>query len=278
MSSHTDNSHKKARALLTVQYQQEAHNPLLLPGPVNECLSNFLRNSDIKTLSSVSRAAKNEYGGKLKKVTLLWENKATDSLLALLERQESLRVIHTNSTSLLPSLLIAIDRGYCSFLTSLRLCGWGIENHDKRLHNSSISALAGLMKQGALHSLEKFKMDPGEKGGVEMMMQAFKAGACPNLESLDVPLVYFIELGIYLEGTDSEYDLEETHRNLEALADAFEARRTNATCKSLRVLDGHGWIDRGGAVVCTRVLRVLLPSGGVPAGVSLATTGKCSCL
>jgi hypothetical protein len=49
-------------------------------------------------------------------------------------------------------------------------------------------------------------------------------------------------------------------RNLEAFADAFEARRNSMTCKSLTELSWDGWIKCGSIEVRTRLLRILLPS------------------
>jgi hypothetical protein len=237
------------------QNQQLSHDPLIFPDAVIEFLSSLLRDKDKLKLSAVSRAVNEEFGGKLEWVTLRWRKRTpTASLLALLKRQECLLSIGASSTFVLPPLFTAISRGYCPFLTRLSFGEWRMGNPGP-LPTSIFSALAGLIKLGALNSLEDLLLGRCEKGGVEILMQAFEAGGCPKLNNLGLPLVH------YIDRKAETYDLEQTERNLEALADAFEARRNRMTCKSLKHLyGGYEWMDYGNVEVRARVLRVLLPS------------------
>jgi hypothetical protein len=64
---------------------QQIHNPLVLSRSANECLSSFLYHEDVLNLSTVSKAVKENLGGKLKKVAPRWrDDTLIDSFLALL--------------------------------------------------------------------------------------------------------------------------------------------------------------------------------------------------
>jgi hypothetical protein len=177
---------------LQSQQQPHHHDPLVFPDAVNECLSSLLRDRDKQKLSAVSRAVSKEFGGKLEWVTLRWRgDRPTASLLALLKRQERLDGISVsnNTLLLLPPLLNAISHRYFPFLIWLSIYDWSRDA--EQVPTSFLSTLAGLIEQGALDSLERLTLRRCEKGGVEILMEALKAGGCPNLEYLHVPLEYY---------------------------------------------------------------------------------------
>jgi hypothetical protein len=100
-----------------------------------------------------------------------------------------------------------------------------------------------------------------EEGGVEAIMQAFQAGACPHLHTLALPIPYYGSYYSSWEGAEMMNDWpdpEQTEIELKAIAQAMEARR-NLGILGLKKLQDR-WLTFGSVEVRARLLRVLLPS------------------
>lgn len=233
--------------------------PLLFPDPANECLCSLLPWRDLLSLSVASKAVKGDHDGKLQVAHLyLQSDHPVTSFFAFVKRHHnSLRRLHIHSPGLLPSLLICFDRGQFRLLKEVSLYG--------TIPLNCVSPLAGLLEEVALPVLEEFSMGYWqERGTVAAIMQALQTGACPLLKGLEVDLPI---LDTYEEEDGTEevmVDEEQTQRDMEAIANALEARAAAGTCRGLQYLAGE-WGHHGSLEVRTRLLRVLFPSAeGLP--------------
>ena len=133
---------------------------------------------------------------------------------------------------------------------------------EEKIPLTCLSTLAGLIAEGALPVLESFYIYRSQERGATgtgVIMHGFQAGGCPLLIMLDVPIPFY-RTSVNANGQEvKEKDEEQTERNMEALADPFEARAAAGNCQGLHYL-GSDWLSNGSTEVRIRLRRALLPS------------------
>lgn len=224
-------SSKIPRSTASLSISATTPTPLIFPDAVHACLCSLLKWRDLLSLSETSKAVKDDYDGMLTEADFYWCKKGrVSTLLAFLRRQRNLRKVAIWSTELFPPLLAPISSGKFGLLRDLSL--------QHRIPVTSLSALAGLIAEGALPILKEFYMCRGqEKGAVPAIMAGFQAGGCPLLETLDVPYP-FIDGFIDEEGYLEQEDVEQTERDLEAVVNALLLWGLNQACNVCVVTDG----------------------------------------
>lgn len=203
----------------------------------------------------MSKAVKEDYGGKLEYARLHYHNGLhATSFFGFARRQNKLRHLEIRGADPMPYFLASTGLGHFVQLKELTLL---VEN----IPLNGLSTLGGLIAEGALPVLELFEMCKSqEKGATVAIMRGFQAGGCPLLTKLDVPVRSF-RTSVSAYGHEAKVkDEEQTERNLEALAKAFEARAATGTCQGLRKLHDDEWLSCGRLDVRIRLLRALLPS------------------
>lgn len=239
----------------TAPEQRQPQSLLALPDVANECVSSFLPGKAILNLATASNPMKKDYGGQMKEITL-WghDDLSGSSLFTLLQRQKRLQsIILKSSAKLLSFLFVPLARNDLCFLRVLELKGM-------RSSISCLSALAGMVTQGALSLLERFQLFDCKKCGIEVIMKPFKAGACPYLHTLALPIPFY-ETYFDEEGNHDEfdhYDDEQTDKDLKAILQALETRK-ELGITDLKNFEGGDWLDYGTVEVRLRLLRLLLP-------------------
>lgn len=214
----------------------------------------MLKQNDLLALSLVSKAVKNDYGGKLEHARLDYRNDiSATSFFTFTRRHQNLRQLEICGLGLAPCFLASIRLGHFRQLKELIL-------PDKNIFLNCLSTLAGLIAEGALPVLAEFKMlESQKKGAIAKIMQGFQAGGCPLLTTLKVPISFYRTF-VTADGIEARVlDIGQTEQNMEALASTFEARAARGGCEGL-YKSGNVWSQHVDWEVHTRLLRVLLPS------------------
>jgi hypothetical protein len=206
----------------------------------------------------VSKEVKCDYDGKVAEARFCWEEglPIITPFFKFVRRQKALHSVTIFASKLFPSFLVCLGQGTLNSLRNLYLM--------EPIPTDQLCAFAGLVAEGALPLLEELDMDTcSESGAVPAIVAGFQAGGCPFLNVLELAIpVLSSEQDDEDEDDDDwqpEYDEEETERNLEAIANAFEARAAAGIEPRLRWLEGN-WLSHGSVEVRIRLLRVLLPS------------------
>lgn len=216
------------------------------PDAVTTYLSSFMRNRELKRLRGTSPKLLEAYGGKMVEMTLRSRSDIPTShkaFFSLLAKQERLEKLTLTSISLLPSLLVSISSGHARYLKELHLT---VKEGRKTpaLDMSHIMPLAILIAKGQLPHLERLRSElKWRKGGIALLIDGFRNGACPKLHSLGC---FLYEVG---DGSDG---------GMEAVANFVESRQHLPGCSPIKELSG-AWAVHGSDQVRVRLLRALLP-------------------
>jgi hypothetical protein len=226
-----------------------------LPDAARVVLMETLGTKPLLRLSESCKGVRDAYGCCISEVRLFWRGDAlsVNSLFALLQRQQHLRVLSLLSADLLTPLNMVLPQKPFGFLQELHYI-----SGTKKIRQADAFSLSYAFAANALPCLTSIHFgDYWEKGALAILLRPFNNGACPRLHTIaTLPIPFYRSYG-----NEGGVDQQETNNCMEALAAMFEARAVlDGPCVGLKKLGGN-WLSAGvPAALVTRVLRATLPT------------------